>query len=58
MASNIILLDPHPRPLDLIMSPQDKGRLESLGKVIWHEGSPASDQHIEIYLPDTIALIG
>jgi phosphoglycerate dehydrogenase-like enzyme len=58
MASNIILLDPHPRPLDLIMSPKDKQRLESLGKVIWHEGSPASDEHIESYLPDTIALIG
>ena len=56
--AGVILLDPFPRPVDLIFSPQDKARLESLGRVIWHEGSPASDEHIERYLPDTIALIG
>jgi hypothetical protein len=56
--SNIILFDPYPRPIDLIMSAADKGRLESLGQVIWHEGSPASEDHIEKYLPDTVALIG
>ncbi len=54
----VILLDPFPRPVDLIFSPQDKARLASLGRVIWHDGSPAADGHIEHYLPETIALIG
>ena len=54
----VILLDPFPRPVDVIFSPQDKARLESLGRVIWHSGSPASDEHIDRYLPETVALIG
>lgn len=54
----IILLDPHPRPLDLIFSREDKARLERLGRVVWHEGSPASDEHVEKYLPETVAIIG
>ena len=58
MASNIILFDPYPRPIDLVMSAADKRRLENLGQVLWHEGSPATDDHIEKYLPDTVALIG
>jgi phosphoglycerate dehydrogenase-like enzyme len=60
MSSNepVILLDPHPRALDLIFSPADKRRLEGLGRVIWHEGAPAPDALIEQYLPDTVAIIG
>jgi len=54
----IILLDPYPRPIDLIFSPQDKTRLEKLGRVIWHEGAPAPAALIEQYLPDTVAIIG
>lgn len=54
----IILLDPHPRTLELIFSREDRARLEQLGRVIWHDGSPATDAHIEKYLPETIALIG
>jgi len=54
----LILLDPHPRPLDLIFDAATKARLETLGEVIWHEGSPASDAHIDHYLPQTVALIG
>jgi phosphoglycerate dehydrogenase-like enzyme len=54
----VILLDPHPRPVDLIFSPEDKARLERLGRVVWHDGSPASDEHIEKHLPDTVAIIG
>lgn len=57
-SEQIILLDPYPRPVDLIFSREDKERLERLGRVIWHEGSPAADEHIEKYLPQTIALIG
>lgn len=54
----IILLDPHPRAVDLIFGPEDKARLERLGRVVWHEGSPAADEHVERYLPETVAIIG
>ncbi len=54
----IILLDPHPRRVDLIFDAETKRRLESLGRVIWHDGMPASPEHIERYLPDVVALIG
>jgi len=54
----IILLDPYPRTIASLFNAQDKARLEKLGQVIWHDGSPASDAHIEQYLPDTIALLG
>jgi phosphoglycerate dehydrogenase-like enzyme len=53
-----ILLDPYPRPLDLIFDKATKERLERLGKVIWHEGSPAPAEHIDRYLPETTILIG
>src|ERR1035437_6448534 len=54
----IILLDPHPRRLDRIFDEPTKRRLERLGRVIWHDGSPASAEHIDRYLPLTVALIG
>ncbi len=54
----VILMDPYPRPLDLILSPVDRERLERLGRVIWHEGSPAPDALIEAHLPHAIAIIG
>jgi phosphoglycerate dehydrogenase-like enzyme len=54
----VILLDPHPRPVDLIFSPEDKARLERLGRVIWHDGAPAPDEHVEKYLPEAVAIIG
>ena len=61
MTSNarpLILLDPHPRPIDLIFDTHAKARLEALGEVIWHDGSAATEEHIERYLPETVALIG
>jgi phosphoglycerate dehydrogenase-like enzyme len=54
----IILLDPHPRRIDRIFDEPTKRRLEKLGRVIWHDGSPATPEHIDRFLPQTIALIG
>jgi phosphoglycerate dehydrogenase-like enzyme len=54
----VILLDPHPRRIERIFDEPTKRRLERLGRVIWHDGSPASAEHIDRYLPQTIALIG
>ncbi len=54
----VILLDPHPRRIDRIFDEATKRRLERLGRVVWHDGSPATDEHLERYLPETVALIG
>lgn len=54
----MILLDPHPRPIDLIFDAATKKRLEALGNVVWHDGSPATDEYIERHLRETVALIG
>jgi phosphoglycerate dehydrogenase-like enzyme len=54
----VILFDPHPRRIDALFGASAKRRLESLGRVVWHDGSPAPDAHIDRYLPETLALIG
>jgi phosphoglycerate dehydrogenase-like enzyme len=54
----LILLDPYPRAIDLIFDAPTKQRLQSLGQVIWHEGTPASDAYLDQHLPEAVALIG
>ena len=54
----VILLDPFPRRLDRIFEAEDRARLERLGRVLWHDGSPADPAHLDAHLPDAIALIG
>lgn len=54
----VILLDPFPRRIERIFDQATKRRLERLGRVIWHDGSAASDEHIDRHLPHTVALIG
>lgn len=54
----VILLDPHPRRLERIFDAATQRRLEGLGHVIWHDGSPAAAEHIDRYLPQAMALIG
>ena len=56
--SPLILLDPYPRGLDLIFDAATKQRLEALGRVIYHEGSPATDAYLEKHLPEAVVLIG
>jgi len=53
-----ILFDPHPRSTDLLFDTATKSRLEKLGHVIWHDGSPLSDTEIDRCLPETTILIG
>lgn len=57
-ADRIILLDPYPRRIDRIFDDPTKRRLEQLGRVLWHDGSPATAEHIDQHLPQTIAVIG
>ena len=54
----VILLDPYPRPVDVIFDPATKTRLNALGEVVWHDGPPASAEHIDLHLPRTTILIG
>ncbi|HEY4245406.1 MAG TPA: hydroxyacid dehydrogenase [Lacunisphaera sp.] len=54
----VILLDPHPRRIERIFDESTKRRLEKIARVLWHDGSPASAEQIDRYLPQTIALIG
>jgi phosphoglycerate dehydrogenase-like enzyme len=58
LSEPVILLDPYPRSIEQIFRPEDKARLEQLGRVIWHDGAPASDELVEEHLPHTVALIG
>jgi len=58
MTRNIILVDPLPRTLDLIMRPDVRARLEALGELVISEDKPMDDDVIEQYLPDTVLLIG
>jgi len=57
-ARPLILLDPYPRPVDLIFDAATKARLEALGDVVWHDGPAAEDTHIDRYLPEATVLIG
>ena len=56
--SPLILLDPYPRGIDLIFDAATKRRMEALGRVVYHEGSPATDAYLEEHLPEAVALIG
>lgn len=54
----LILFDPYPRSTAQIFDAATKLRLEALGEVIWHDGSSATDAHIDRHLPDAVALVG
>jgi len=42
----------------VIFSPADKRRLEALGRVMWYDGGPAPDAHIDPNLPNAVAVLG
>lgn len=58
MSRSIILVDPLPRTLDLIMEPSVRARLEALGDVVVSEDRPMSYDEVERYLPDTVMIFG
>lgn len=58
MSDPIILVDPLPRTLDLIMEPDIRARLERLGKVVLSEDRPMPDDEVDRLLPDTVLLFG
>ena len=58
MSRGIVLVDPLPRTLDLIMTPGVRARLDALGDVVVSETRPMSDQEVDDLLPDTVLLFG
>ncbi len=58
MSRNIILVDPLPRTLDLIIEPSVRARLEALGEVIVSEDRQMPAEEVERYLPDTVLIFG
>ncbi len=58
MTKPLILVDPQPRTLDLICTPQTRQRLNALGHLIVHEAGPMPDALIEQHLPEVEIIIG
>jgi phosphoglycerate dehydrogenase-like enzyme len=54
----LILVDPHPRTLDLICDEETRRRLEGLGRLVVHEAGPMPDGMVEASLPETALIIG
>lgn len=58
MSRNIVLVDPLPRTLELIMEPDVRARLEDLGEVVICEDRQMPDEQVEELLPDTVLIFG
>lgn len=58
MDEGIILVDPLPRTLDLIMEPDVRARLEKLGRLVISEDAPMSDAEVDALLPETVMIFG
>lgn len=58
MVEPVILVDPLPRTLDLIMEPSVRRRLDRLGRVVLSQDRPMPDEVIEAHLPETALIIG
>ncbi len=58
MSRDVILVDPLPRTLDLIMEPAVRARLEALGEVIVCEDRQMPADMVERHLPDTVLIFG
>jgi len=54
----MILVDPYPRTLDQIFSPQARARLEAIAPVSWHDGPPADPELVDRLLPELVAIVG
>jgi phosphoglycerate dehydrogenase-like enzyme len=55
---DIVLVDPLPRTLDLIMDEETRARFLRLGELVISEDRPMPDEMVERLLPDTVLIIG
>lgn len=58
MSRALILVDPHPRALSDILDAATRSRLEALGDLVIHEGSPMPAQLIDRHIAEAALLIG
>src|SRR4051794_24479483 len=58
MTEPVILVDPLPRTLELIMKPDVRRRLEALGRLVISEDRPMPDEMVDSLIPETAILIG
>lgn len=58
MTQPLILVDPHPRSLDLICDARTRRKFDSLGRIIAYETGPMPDALVEEHLPETVILVG
>lgn len=58
MTRGVVLVDPLPRTVDLIMEPDVRNRLERLGRVVISEDRPMPAEQVEELLPDTVLIFG
>jgi len=56
--SDLVLVDPLPRTLDLIMDTPTRARFERLGRLVVSEDRPMPDETIDRLLPDAVLVIG
>jgi phosphoglycerate dehydrogenase-like enzyme len=54
----LILVDPHPRSLDLICDPAVRARLDALGDLVIHEDGPMPDALVDRHLAEAVLVIG
>lgn len=58
MTRPLILIDPLPRTLDVILDPPTRARLESLGELVVHESSRMPDAMVEMHLGEAAIIMG
>jgi len=58
MTRPLILVDPHPRSLDLILRPEARAQLEAMGELVVHEDGPMPAPMVEEHLPRAEIVIG
>ncbi|MBY5825821.1 hydroxyacid dehydrogenase [Rhizobium leguminosarum] len=58
MTRSIVLVDPLPRTLELIMEPSVRAKLEKLGEVVLSEDRQMPAEQVEELLPDTVLIFG
>jgi phosphoglycerate dehydrogenase-like enzyme len=54
----LILIDPTPRTLDVICTPEARERLNTLGHLVINEPGPMPEAMVEQHLPNAVLLIG
>jgi phosphoglycerate dehydrogenase-like enzyme len=59
MAAPLILVDPRPRTMQVMLDADSRARLEALGHLVVHEGpGRMPDDLVDAHLPEAVAIVG